>query len=42
MEESFLGKEEWEVEAKSVQGVGERKLECCISKLIFFNDQEQS
>lgn len=37
VEESFLGKGEWEVEAKSVQGVGESKLvECCISKLIFF------
>lgn len=40
----MLGKEEWKVEAKSVQGVGDSKRsECCISKLFFFfNDQELS
>lgn len=41
VEELFLGKEEWEVEAKSAQGVGERKLEGCISKLIFLMIRNQ-
>lgn len=39
----ILGSEEWGVEAESVQDAGENKrVQCCTSKLLLFNDLEWS